>query len=122
MFFNYLFDKNIFLAKGYVWKDKSEDGLKKILEDRLIPLDHLLIESDSPFMYPNTRASQIPSSIKETLTEKSLSFLHRYCTFQRNEPCSLPVTIEMLAAYYGLKPDAVALTTTYSALKLFGLS
>lgn len=106
---------------GSVWKDKSEDGLKKILEDQLIPLDHLLVESDSPFMYPNTRANQIPSSIKEMLTDKSLSFLHRYCTFQRNEPCSLPVTIEMLAAYYKLKPDEVALQTTYSALKLFGL-
>lgn len=106
---------------GSVWKDKSEDGLKKILENQLIPLDHLLVESDSPFMYPNTRANQIPSSIKESLTDKSLSFLHRYCTFQRNEPCSLPVTIEMLAAFYNLKPDEVALQTTYSALKLFGL-
>lgn len=111
-----------FFYEGSVWKDKSEDGLKKIIEDKLIPLDHLLVESDSPFMYPNTRASQIPSSIKEGLTETSLSYLHRYCTFQRNEPCSLPVTIEMLAAYYGLKPDAVALQTTYSALKLFGLN
>ncbi|KFM79501.1 Tat-linked quality control protein TatD, partial [Stegodyphus mimosarum] len=107
---------------GSVWKDKSEDGLKKILEEQLIPLDRLLFESDSPFMYPNTRANHIPSSIKEALTEKSLSFLRKYCAFQRNEPCSLPVTIEMVAAYYKLRPDEVALQTTYSALKLFGLN
>ncbi|XP_015919366.2 3'-5' ssDNA/RNA exonuclease TatD [Parasteatoda tepidariorum] len=107
---------------GSVWKDKSEEGLKKIIEDNLVPLDHLLIESDSPFMYPNTRASQIPASVKEKLTEKSLSFLQRYCTFQRNEPCSLPVTIEMLAAFYKIRPDEMALQTTYNALKLFALT
>ncbi|KAG8194517.1 hypothetical protein JTE90_013269 [Oedothorax gibbosus] len=107
---------------GSIWKDKTEDSLKKILEDRLIPLDRLLIESDSPYMYPNTRASQIPTTIKETLSEKSLSFLNRYCTFQRNEPCSLPVTIELIAAYYQMKPDEVALQTTFSAMKLFGLN
>lgn len=106
---------------GYVWKDKSEDGIKKILEEKLIPLDRLLVETDSPFMYPNTRANQVPSDIKNLLTEKSLSFLHRYCTFQRNEPCSLPVTIEMIAGYYKTVPDEIALKTTYSALKIFGL-
>lgn len=107
---------------GSIWKDKSEDGLKKILEDQMIPLDHLLIESDSPYMYPNTRASHIPASVKETLTDKSLSFLHRYCTFQRNEPCSLPVTVELIAAHYKTKPDEIALQTTFCAMKLFGLN
>ncbi|KAF8796201.1 3'-5' ssDNA/RNA exonuclease TatD-like [Argiope bruennichi] len=107
---------------GSIWKDKSEDGLKKILEDQMIPLDRLLIESDSPYMYPNTRASHIPANIKETLTEKSLSFLHRYCTFQRNEPCSLPVTVELIAANYKTKPDEIALQTTFCAMKLFGLN
>lgn len=84
---------------GYVWKDKSEDGVRRILEDGVVPLDRLLVETDSPFMYPNTRASKLPPYVKEALTERSLTFLHRYCTFQRNEPCSLPVTIEMIAAY-----------------------
>lgn len=107
---------------GYLWKDKSEDGIRKSLEDGLIPLDRLLLESDSPFMYPNTRASKLPSYVKSALTERSVSFLHRYCTFQRNEPCSLLVTVEMIAAYLKIKPADVALKTTYSALKVFGLS
>ncbi|XP_069178005.1 3'-5' ssDNA/RNA exonuclease TatD isoform X2 [Procambarus clarkii] len=107
---------------GYVWKDKSEDGVRRILEDGVVPLDRLLVETDSPFMYPNTRASKLPPYVKEALTERSLTFLHRYCTFQRNEPCSLPVTIEMIAAYMKKKSEQVALQTTFNALKVFGLS
>lgn len=47
---------------------------------------------------------------------------HRYCTFQRNEPCSLPAIVEMIAALMGKKPEDVALATAFNALKLFGLS
>ena len=67
---------------GYLWKDKSENGVRKILEDGIIPLDKLLVETDAPFMYPNTRASKLPQHIKDCLTERSVTFLQRYCTFQ----------------------------------------
>uniref|UniRef100_A0A2P2I2S0 Deoxyribonuclease TATDN1 n=1 Tax=Hirondellea gigas TaxID=1518452 RepID=A0A2P2I2S0_9CRUS len=107
---------------GYVWKDKSSDGVRQILERGVLPLDRLLVETDAPFMYPNTRASKLPQHVKQALTERSLAFLQRYCTFQRNEPCSLPVTIEMIAAYMNKKPEQVALQTTFNAFKVFGLS
>ena len=55
---------------GYLCKDKSDSGVRKILEDGLIPLDRLLVETDSPFMYPNTRASKLPAHVKEALTER----------------------------------------------------
>lgn len=55
---------------GYLCKDKSDNGVRKILEDGLIPLDRLLVETDSPFMYPNTRASKLPVHVKEALTER----------------------------------------------------
>ena len=105
-----------------MWKDKSEDGVRKILENKIIPLKRLLVETDAPFMYPNTRASKLPESVKGALTEKSLAFLHRYCTFQRNEPCSLPVTVEMIASYLKVKPEEVAIKTSFNALKIFGLN
>jgi TatD DNase family protein len=107
---------------GYLWKDKSEDGVRKILQDNIIPLDRLLVESDAPFMYPNTRASKLPQHVKDAMTERSNVFLQRYCTFQRNEPCSLPVTVEMIAAYLSKTPEEIALATTFNALKVFGLS
>ena len=34
----------------------------------LFILDKLLVETDAPFMYPNTRASKLPQHIKEILT------------------------------------------------------
>lgn len=49
-------------------------------------------------------------------------YSHRYCTFQRNEPCSLPAIVEMIAAFMKKTPDEVALATAFNALKLFGLS
>lgn len=109
------------METGFLWKDKLENGVKKILEDKIIPLERLMVETDAPFMYPNTRGSKLPEYIKNALTERSLSFLNRYCSFQRNEPCSLPVIIEMIAAYSNLKPEDVALKTSFNALKIFGL-
>ncbi|KAJ8962803.1 hypothetical protein NQ318_001202 [Aromia moschata] len=73
-------------------------------------------------MYPNTRASKLPLHVKDGLTERSMTFLHRYCTFQRNEPCSLPAIVEMIAAFMKKKPEEVALATSFNAMKLFGLS
>lgn len=84
---------------GYVSKDNSENGVQALLEGGDLSLDRLLVQTDSPFMYPNARASKLPDRVKEALTERSLSFLQRYCTFQRNEPCSLPTIVEMVAAF-----------------------
>lgn len=112
-------DFNIFF---FHFQDKSDVGVRKLLEDGRLPLELLLVETDSPFMYPNTRASKLPNHVKAGLTERSLMFLHRYCTFQRNEPCSLPATVEMIAAFMHKGPEDVALATSFNALKLFGLS
>ena len=61
---------SIYVHAGYLWKDKSENGVRKILEDNVIPLDRLMVETDAPFMYPNTRASKLPQNVKDCLTEK----------------------------------------------------
>jgi len=53
---------------------------------------------------------------------RSLNFLQRYCTFQRNEPCSLPAIVEMIAAFMKKPAEEVALATAFNALKIFGLS
>lgn len=116
-------DKGFYIGlTGYLCKDKSDTGVRKLLEDGSVPLDRLVVETDAPFMYPNTRASKLPVHVKDGLTERSMTFLHRYCTFQRNEPCSLPAIVEMIAAFMKKKPEEVALSTSFNAMKLFGLS
>ncbi|XP_012272082.1 uncharacterized protein LOC105695257 isoform X2 [Orussus abietinus] len=107
---------------GYLCKDKSDSGVRQLLEGGQAPLERILVETDAPFMYPNTRASKLPSRVKDALTERSMTFLHRYCTFQRNEPCALPAIVEMVAAFMQSTPEEVALATAFSALKLFGLN
>jgi len=63
---------------GYLCKDKSDTGVRRLLEDGTLPLDRLLVETDAPFMYPNTRASKLPQHVKTGITERSLLYLHRW--------------------------------------------
>lgn len=62
-------------------QDKSDTGVRKLLESGELPLERVLVESDAPFMYPNTRASKLPQHVKSGITERSQQFLHRlvYC-------------------------------------------
>ncbi|XP_015178198.1 PREDICTED: 3'-5' ssDNA/RNA exonuclease TatD [Polistes dominula] len=116
-------DQGFYLGiTGYLCKDKSDSGIRQLLEAGQAPLDKILVETDAPFMYPNTRASKLPVRVKDALTERSMTFLHRYCTFQRNEPCALPAIVEMVAAFMQTTPEEVALATAFNALKLFGLN
>ncbi|XP_046740812.1 3'-5' ssDNA/RNA exonuclease TatD [Diprion similis] len=116
-------DQGFYLGiTGYLCKDKSDSGVRQLLEGGQAPLDRILVETDAPFMYPNTRASKLPSHVKDALTERSMTFLHRYCTFQRNEPCALPAIVEMVAAFMRKSPEEVALATAFNGLKLFGLN
>lgn len=61
---------NLNLCIGYIWKDKSEDGVRKILSDNIVPLDKLLVETDAPFMYPNTRSAKLPADVKPVITQR----------------------------------------------------
>lgn len=62
---------------GYLCKDKSDTGVRKLLDDGKLPLERLLVETDSPFMYPNTRASKLPAHVKAGISERSMIFLQR---------------------------------------------
>lgn len=116
-------NNNCFISlNGFLCKDKSDIGIRKLLEDCTIPLQKLIVESDAPFMFPNTRASKLPQYVKSALSERSLIYLNRYCTFQRNEPCCLPSIVEMIAAFMKKRPQEIALATAFNSLKLFELS
>lgn len=107
---------------GYLCKDKSDNGVRALLQQQLLPMERLLVESDAPYMFANTQAAKLPPEVKENLTERSLMYLNRYCTFQRNEPCALPALVEVVAGLMGKTSEDVALATAFNSLKLFSLS
>ncbi|KAL1282998.1 3'-5' ssDNA/RNA exonuclease TatD [Trichinella pseudospiralis] len=87
---------------GSLWKDKLEFGVQYALRQGIIPLNRLLVETDSPYMYPNIKAKKLPK--------------------ERNEPCALPTVVELIAAFSGVSVDDVAINTTLNAVRLFGLT
>ncbi|KRZ32547.1 Tat-linked quality control protein TatD [Trichinella pseudospiralis] len=106
---------------GSLWKDKLEFGVQYALRQGIIPLNRLLVETDSPYMYPNIKAKKLPKEVKEKVSPHALQFLH-HCSFQRNEPCALPTVVELIAAFSGVSVDDVAINTTLNAVRLFGLT
>lgn len=78
------------------------------------------METDAPFNYAKVHDKKIPATIRERLSGKAQR-IHRYSSFQRNEPSSLLATCELIAAYMTVSPKLVARITTENALKLFKL-
>lgn len=59
---------NIFL--GGLCKETSGTGIKKLLSAGTLTLDRILLQSDSPCMYPNARAANISDAVKSCLTQR----------------------------------------------------
>ncbi|KAH7730767.1 CBN-CRN-2 protein [Aphelenchoides avenae] len=105
---------------GFLWKDRSDDGVKFGLKQGHIPLNRLVLETDAPFMYPKVNDKKIPAEIREKFSQEALT-LHKFASFNRNEPCSLPAICELIAAYMGETPENVAKATTENAKRIYGL-
>ncbi|VDL81247.1 unnamed protein product [Nippostrongylus brasiliensis] len=71
---------------GFLWKDRLPNGVQVALRNGSIPLERLVIETDAPFMYPKINDKKLPAD---------------FASFNRNEPCSLAATCEMIAAFMG---------------------
>eukprot|EP00058_Branchiostoma_floridae_P006780 XP_002592268.1 hypothetical protein BRAFLDRAFT_70999 [Branchiostoma floridae] len=112
---------NVFLFPvGFLCKDKRPNGVQWMLEQRLIPLDRLMVESDAPYMYPNIK--KLPKETQEAVANFSLNMENfQHCGYKRNEPCSVAVTAAVIAACMGVGPDVVAQATTENATKVFKL-
>jgi TatD DNase family protein len=75
---------------------KKSDDLRQVAKK--VPLDRLLIETDSPYLSPLPHRKQRP-----------------------NEPALVQYTAECLAEVFGMPVEQLAEQTTENALKLFGL-
>ena len=82
---------------GWICDERRNDELIQAVKQ--LPLDRVLIETDSPYL--------IPRSLKKS---------------SRNEPMYLPVIAEKLAAEMGIGPSALVAHTVSNSMKLFNLS
>ncbi|GMT10033.1 hypothetical protein PFISCL1PPCAC_1330, partial [Pristionchus fissidentatus] len=106
---------------GFLWKDKSDNGVQAGLKSGKIPIERLLLETDAPFMYPKVNDKKLPKEVREAISEEAKT-MHKHASFNRNEPCALPAICEMIAAFSGRKPEEVASITTENAKRIYGLS
>uniref|UniRef100_F1L895 Deoxyribonuclease TATDN1 n=2 Tax=Ascaris suum TaxID=6253 RepID=F1L895_ASCSU len=105
---------------GFIWKDRSEDGVKYALQNGKIPLERLVLETDAPFMYSKINDKRIANHIKEAITEGART-MHKFSSFNRNEPCALAAICELIAAYMGESALRVAAVTTANAKSVYAL-
>ncbi|KAK6758328.1 hypothetical protein RB195_015879 [Necator americanus] len=97
---------------GFLWKDRQPNGVQAALRNGVIPLDRLLIETDAPFMYPKINDKKLPVDVKEAISD-SAKELHKFASFNRNEPCALPAICEMIAAFMGKDPKELCIYTMF---------
>lgn len=91
---------------GFVCKPERGKAVRKLLKEGMIPLTHLVIETDAPFMLP-----PLPAKDYNGLDPRK----------RNNEPCTLPLLVKTLAELYGVSEQEVAEQTTANAMKLFQL-
>lgn len=83
---------------GWICDERRGTHLRSLV--RLIPLSHLMIETDSPFLAPRDLRPKV----------------------RRNEPCHLPHIAKTLASYMGLPFEKVAHHTHQNARQFFGFA
>eukprot|EP01129_Flabellula_baltica_P014955 TRINITY_DN733_c0_g1_i2.p1 TRINITY_DN733_c0_g1~~TRINITY_DN733_c0_g1_i2.p1 ORF type:complete len:123 (-),score=22.59 TRINITY_DN733_c0_g1_i2:45-413(-) len=84
---------------GWVCDTRRGQGLRDIVHH--IPLDRIMIETDSPYLKPHN----VP----------------RELNVRRNEPCLLPFVLTQLAESMGVTPQELAEASTRNTIEFFNL-
>lgn len=61
---------------GYLWKDRSEDGVRHALKEKMIPLDRILLETDAPYMFCKVDDKKIPANIRDKIGDEVYFFFN----------------------------------------------
>lgn len=56
---------------GYLWKDRSENGVRYALKEKMIPLDRLLLETDAPYMFCKVDDKKLPAEVRGKISEEA---------------------------------------------------
>lgn len=55
---------------GFLWKDRTENGVRHALKNNLIPLDRLLLETDAPYMYCKVDDKKVPAEYRSKISDE----------------------------------------------------
>lgn len=94
---------------GYLCKEKHGADLREAIKDGTLPLKNIVLESNAPYMTPNTPEDQI-DPVSKTLLEH---------IFVDNEPCTLSIIIRCIAKCLSQEPKAIASILTENALNVY---
>lgn len=103
-------DKGFYIGvTGFVCKEKHGAGLRAAIKDGTLPLKKIIIQTNAPYMTPNTAREEI-DPVSKTLLE--------HC-FADNEPCTLSIIVRCIAKCLSQEPRAIADTCTENAMNVF---
>lgn len=94
---------------GFLCKDKYGGPLREAIQDGTLPLRRIVVQSNAPYMVPNTPRNELDSA-SQTLLE--------YCSID-NEPCTLSIVVRTIAKCISQDPTEVAGVLTETANKIF---
>lgn len=89
----HVLDRGGYISFSGVVTFKKSEALREVI--KIVPLDKLLIETDAPYLAPQSHRGKI------------------------NQPAFIVETAEMVAVMKGVSPQEIALTTTRNASHLF---
>jgi len=96
---------------GFVCKDQHGKKLREAIQNGVLPLEQVIIQSDAPFMFPHHEDIDVVSKA-----------LLDCCSNNVNEPCTLSAVAKCLAKCYKKEPSDVAQACNKNAKDVFGIS
>jgi len=103
-------DKGFYIGvTGFVCKEKHGESLRNAIKDGTLPLNRIVVQTNAPYMTPNTPREEI-DPVSKTLLE------HCFCD---NEPCTLSIIVRCIAKCLSQEPRHVADALTETAMNVF---
>jgi len=94
---------------GYLCKEKYGETLRDAIKDGTLPLDRIIVQTNAPYMTPNTPRNDL-DPVSQTLLDA--------CAVE-NEPCTLSIIVRQIAKCISQEPRQVADVLTETAMKVY---
>ena len=93
--------------------EKFGKNLRDAINNGVLPLDKIIIQSDAPYMIPNLAKTEL-DPVSEALLE--------FAWEGNNEPCTLPVVIRCIAKCVNKDAKEIADVTAATAKTVFSFA